>query len=165
MYLPIVPMWDLGPSFVYDPSPASRDPRRKGSRLWSVSSDRYFREKQFTVDVEPWKYGEHRAQKQCTNVTPHSAKFVISTRSRSHDIVRDFFNNSECARCGDALPVVTSENKINRPIQFRPLVATQRSNAVPFYCIVLFLPLLLDQHSSTIIWQSTGLSKLAQFTE
>lgn len=109
-------MWDLRPSFVDDPSPASGDPRRQGSSLRSISSERYFREKQFTIDVETGKYGEHRAQEQCTNVTPHSAKFVISTRSPSHDIVRSFFspffNNSESDCRLYALPVVIEENKI-----------------------------------------------------
>lgn len=88
-------MWDLGPSFVYDPAPASRDPRRQGSPLRSISSDRYFRQKQFTVDVETRKYGEHRAQEQCTNVTPHSAKFVnLDTEPKSRHREKFFFSFS-----------------------------------------------------------------------
>lgn len=69
--LPIVPVWALGPSFLRGPSPGSGHSGWDENPLRSVSSDRNVRVKKLTVNIQARKHGKHRAQRECTYVTPH----------------------------------------------------------------------------------------------
>lgn len=103
--LPIVPVRALGPALVRGPSPpASGDPRRDEAPLRSVSSGRPVRAQQLTVDVQAREHGKHRAQQECTNVTPHCRVCRRDSGPESWHGHQRFNNKRQAGRHGDALP-------------------------------------------------------------